>query len=342
MKLGLSVGYSERDMDIPFDVILEAERLGFDSVWTAEAWGSDAVTPLAWIGARTTTIKLGTGIMQVPARTPAMTAMTAMTLDALSGGRFILGLGPSGPQVIEGWHGVAYQPSLTRVREHVRIVRAILRREEKVTFDGRCYQLPFTGVGSSGQGVALKSILHGRPDMLIYTAAMTPAGIEAAAEVADGFLPIWCDPERFDVFESSIQRGLRKRSDGLAREDFHILPSVPVNLGDDLQTCLDAFKPELALYIGGMGSRKKNYYNDLACELGFEAAAKQVQTLYLDGKKDDAIAQVPDALVDAVTLAGPAERIVDRISRWKDSGAHTLLVGSNDVNALHVLAQAVL
>jgi len=342
MKLGLSVGYSERDMDIPFDVILEAERLGFDSVWTAEAWGSDAVTPLAWIGAKTSRIKLGVGIMQVPARTPAMTAMTAMTLDALSGGRFILGLGPSGPQVIEGWHGVPYQPSLTRLKEHIQIVRKILRREDKLSHDGRCYQLPFNGIGSSGQGVALKSILHGRSGMKIYTAAMTPVGIEAAAEVADGFMPIWCDPERFDIFDSSIERGLAKRDINLSRRDFDILPSVPVNMGDDLQSCLNAFKPELALYIGGMGSRKKNYYNDLACELGFEEAAKRIQDLYLNGQKKEATVAVPNELVDAVTLSGPAARIVERLDRWRTNGTHTLIVSSNDLETLRILAAAVL
>ena len=342
MKLGLELGYSERDMDIPMDLVLEAERLGYDSCWTAEAWGSDAVTPLAWVGAQTTTIKLGAGIMQAPARTPAMCAMTAMTLDALSGGRFILGIGPSGPQVIEGWHGVAYQPSLTRIKEYIQIIRAILKREGPVTFDGRCYQMPYTAEGSSGQGIALKSILHGRADMKIYTAAMTSAGIEAAAEVADGFLPVWCDPERFDLFESSIETGLRRRDDGKTREGFEILPSVTINLGDDLQTCLDAYKPELALYVGGMGSRRKNFYNDFAAELGFEAEAKTIQDLYLDGKKKEAMAAVPDALVDAVTLAGPKPRIAERLERWKSSATSTLVVKTNDPQALRLLAELVL
>ena len=341
MKLGLGVGYSERDMDIPFDLILEAERLGFDSCWTAEAWGSDAISPLAWIGAKTTTIKLGVGIMQAPARTPAMCAMTVMTMDALSGGRFILGVGPSGPQVIEGWHGVPYQPSLTRIKEYIQIIRAILKREAPLSFEGRCYQMPYTGKGASGQGIALKSILHGRADMKIYTAAMTPAGIKAAAEVADGFLPVWCDPERFDLFEASIQAGLATRDD-LKREHFDILPSVTVNLGDDLPTCLNAFKPELALYIGGMGSRRKNYYKEFASELGYEAEAARIQDLYLEGKKKEAMAAVPDSLVDAVTLSGPKERISERLERWKQSGASTLVVNTNDPAALRLLAELVL
>ena len=341
MKLGLELGYSQRDMDIPMDLVLEAERLGYDSCWTAEAWGSDAVTPLAWIAAQTKKIKLGAGIMQVPARTPAMCAMTAMTLDKLSGERFILGLGPSGPQVIEGWHGVPYQPSLTRLKEYVQIVRAILQREAPLEFSGRCYQLPYTGEGSSGQGIALKSILHGRATMKIYTAATTPAGIEAAAEVADGFLPILCDPERFDVFEAPIEAGLKKRG-GKDLHEFEILPSVTVNLGNNLQDCLDAYKPNLALYIGGMGSRRKNFYKDIAVELGFEAESEKIQELYLSGHKKEAIAAVPNALVDAVTLSGPKERVAERIGRWKSTGSSTLIVITRDVSVLRLMAELVL
>lgn len=341
MKLGLKLGYSQRDMDIPLDLVLEAERLGYDSCWTAEAWGSDAVTPLAWLAGQTTTIKLGSGIMQAPARTPAMCAMTAMTLDALSGGRFILGLGPSGPQVIEGWHGVAYQPALTRIKEYVQVVRAILKRESPLEFSGRCYQMPYTGEGASGQGVALKSILHGRADMKIYTAATTSAGIQVAAQVADGFLAAWCDPERFDLFEPAIQAGLKKRDDK-TRQAFEILPSVPVNLGDDLQVCWEAHKPSLALYIGGMGSRQKNFYKDFAAELGFENEANLIQALYLSGKKMEAIAAVPDALVDAVTLSGPKERIAERLERWKSSGASTLVISTKDPQAIRLMAELVL
>ena len=341
MKLGLELGYSERDMDIPIELVLEAERLGFDSCWAAEAWGSDAVTPLAWLAAQTQKIKLGTGIMQTAARTPAMAAMTAMTLDALSGGRFLLGIGPSGPQVIEGWHGVAYQPSVTRVKEYVQIIRMILTREAPLTFSGRCYQLPFNGEGSSGQGKPLKSIMHGRADMKIYTAAMTPAGIRGAAEVADGFMPIWCDPEQLCLFEPDIEAGLAKRND-LRREAFEILPATTINLGDDLQACLDRFKPTLALYIGGMGSRRKNFYKDFAGKLGFAAAAEKIQTLFLDGKKKEASAAVPNALVDAVTLAGPKERIADRVQRWQHSATSTLIVSASKPEELRLLAELVL
>ena len=341
MKLGLSVGYSERDMQIPMDVVKEADRLGYDSCWTAEAWGSDAFTPLAWIGSQTTNIKLGTGIAQVPARTPAMCAMTAMTLDALSGGRFILGVGPSGPQVIEGWHGVPYQPSLTRTKEYVRIIRQILRREEKVSFDGRCYQLPYKGEGATGLGKPLRSIIHGRADMKIYTAAITPPGIRAAAEVADGFFPIFTDPERFDLFEPDIEAGLAKRDD-LTRQDFDVLPSVSISVGDDLSVCLNRFKPTLALYIGGMGAREKNFYNELACKMGYEAEAKQIQDLFLAGKREEAAAKVPDALVDAVNLCGPRERIAERLERWKGSATSTLCIHASSVDVVRMMAALVL
>jgi len=341
MKLGLSVGYSERDMQLPMDVVKEADRLGYDSCWTAEAWGSDAFTPLAWIGSQTSNIKLGTAIAQVPARTPAMCAMTAMTLDALSGGRFVLGVGPSGPQVIEGWHGVPYQPSLTRTKEYVRIVRAILRREEKLTFDGECYQLPYKGPAATGLGKPLRSIMHGRADMKIYTAAITPLGIRAAAEVADGFFPIFTDPERFDLFEPHIETGLAKRDD-LRREDFDVLPSVGVSVGDDLSACLNAFKPGLALYIGGMGAREKNFYNELACKMGYRAEAKQIQDLFLAGKREEAAAKVPDALVDAVNLCGSRERIADRLVRWQESATSTLCINTSSVDVVRMMAELVL
>src|SRR5271165_226061 len=210
MRLGLTAGYSGSQMSLNLDLVLEAERLGFDSIWTAEAYGSDAVTPLAWIGARTTKIRLGTAIMQMPARTPAMTAMTAMTLDALSGGRFILGLGPSGPQVIEGWHGVAYGKPLTRTREYVTIIRQILAREGPLEFKGEHYEIPYTGAGASGLGKPLKSILHGRKDLPIYTASISPKGIALAGEIADGVIPVWMNPERWDLYDAPLKEGFAK------------------------------------------------------------------------------------------------------------------------------------
>lgn len=342
MRLGLSIGYSGGGYQLPMDVITEADRLGFDSCWTAEAWGSDAFTPLAWIGANTTQIKLGTAIAQVPARTPALCAMTAMTLDALSGGRFVLGVGPSGPQVIEGWHGQRYQPSLTRVKEYIHIVRTILRREQKLEFDGRCYQIPFRGDGASGLGKSLKSILHGRADMKIYTAATTPAGMRTAAEAADGFFPIFTDPERFDLIEPHVEQGLAKRCDGLTRQDFDVLPSTPVVVGDDLNACFDECRPKLALYIGGMGAREKNFYNEHAVNLGFESEARKIQDAFLAGQRAEAAAAVPDALVDAVCLCGSRERIAERLQRWTDSATHTLCIQTRDVPVVRMMAELVL
>jgi F420-dependent oxidoreductase-like protein len=342
MRLGMNVGYSGSQMGLDLALVKEAESLGFDSVWTAEAYGSDAVTPLAWIAGQTNRIRLGTAIMQMPARTPAMTAMTAMTLDALSGGRFILGLGPSGPQVVEGWHGVPYGKPLTRTREYVQIVRQIFRREAPVSFQGEIYQLPYRGPDATGLGKPLRSILHARADIPIYTAAISPNGVEASAEVADGLIPVWMDPEQFGIFAEPLERGFKKAGGGKSLERFDIAPFVSVVMGSDLRRCLDAVKPGLALYVGGMGARGKNFYNDLAVRLGHADAAKRVQDLYLEGKKAEATAAIPDALADAVALCGPKERIVERLARWKQSPARTLIVGTGQREALRVLAEAVL
>ena len=343
MQLGLSVDYSGRGFDLPIDVVLEAERLGYDSCWTAEAWGSDAATPLAWIGALTSRIKLGSAIMQTAARTPAACAMTAMTIDAMSGGRFILGVGPSGPQVVEGWHGVSHDRPVTRVKEYVRIVREILRRERAVSFDGYHYQLPYRGPRATGLGKPLKSIIHGRPDMKIYAAAISPPGVRAAAEVADGFFPILTDPARFaDTFEPHIQAGIAARDDGFRREEFAVLPSVAVVMGDDVAACRDRLKPELALYIGGMGARDKNYYKELVARSGFEGPAQRIQDLYLDRRKDEAAAAVPDELVDGVALCGPRERIAERLERYQSSPITTLCVSSKDIGVVRMMAELLL
>jgi F420-dependent oxidoreductase-like protein len=342
MRLGLTAGYSGAKLAVDIELILEAERLGFDSVWTAEAYGSDAVTPLAWIAARTTKIRLGTAILQMPARTPAMTAMTAMSLDSISGGRFILGLGPSGPQVVEGWHGVAYGKPLTRTREYVQIVRKILAREAPLEHKGEIYQIPFTGPGATGLGKPLKSILHGRPDLPIYTASIGPAGVACSAEVADGLIPVWMDPERFDLFEDALEQGFTRAGGGKSLADFAIAPFVTVVMGDDLARCRMPVKGMLALYVGGMGARGKNFYNDYAVRLGYPAEAKRIQDLYLDGKKAEAMAAVPDALVDAVALVGPAGRIRDRLAAWQASPVTDLLVGGAQPEALRVLAESVL
>lgn len=342
MRLGLTAGYSGAKLHIDIGLIQEAERLGFDSIWTAEAYGSDAVVPLAWIAAQTTKIRLGTAIMQMPARTPAMTAMTAMTLDQISGGRLILGLGPSGPQVVEGWHGVAYGKPLTRTREYVQILRDIFAREEPLEHKGEHYEIPYTGPGATGLGKPLKSILHGRADLPIFTASIGPAGVACSAEVADGLIPVWMNPERFDYFEPALEKGFAKADGGKSLADFSIAPFVTCVMGDDVDQCRVPVKGMLSLYIGGMGARGKNFYNDYATRLGYEAEAKVIQDLYLDGKKGEALAAVPDAMVDEVALVGPAERIRDRLEAWKESPVTDLLIGGGQPEALRVLAEAVL
>ncbi len=317
MKLGLMIGYSGAEYRMPMDLILQAEELGFDSVWTAEAWGSDAITPVAWILAQTTKLKAGTAICQVPARTPAMMAMTAMTLDHLSGGRFLLGVGASGPQVVEGWHGNAYGKPITRVKEYISIIRQVLKREGPLTHEGPHYQIPFMGEGSTGLGKAVKSILHGNPNLPIYAASITHAGVKAAGETADGFFPVWMNPNRFDLFEDDLNAGFAKASGGKSLKDFDVAPFVRVCMGDDIDECRMLIKNHLALYVGGMGARNKNFYNDYAKRLGFEEAAVKVQDLYLDGKKAEAANEIPDELVDQCSLVGPAGHIREQLGDWK-------------------------
>ena len=346
MKLGIIAGYSPATMSVPIDLIREAEAMDYASVWTAEAYGSDAVSPAAWILAQTSKIQVGTAIMQMPGRTPAMTAMTAMTLYALSGGRFVLGLGPSGPQVVEGWHGVAYGRPLTRTKEYISIIRKIVARKEPVVHDGFHYQIPYHGPDSSGLGKPLKSILHGDPALRIFTASISPAGMACAAEVADGVFPVWMNPERFEIFESALAEGFAKAGGGKSLADFEIAPFCTVALGDDVEKCRLPVKAFLALYIGGMGARGKNFYNDYAKRMGFEDAAVKIQDLYLDGKKNEAIAAVPDALVDQVALVGPADRIRGRLEAWKEAGRKrhvgSLLAGTGDIRALRILAEEIL
>jgi F420-dependent oxidoreductase-like protein len=342
MRLGLITGYSGSHMSLNMDNVLEAERLGFDSVWTAEAYGSDAVVPLAWIGAQTTKIRLGTAIMQMPGRSPANTAMTAMTLDALSGGRFILGLGTSGPQVVEGWHGVPFGKPLTWLREYITIVKKILEREQPLEFDGERYQIPYRGPGSMGLGKPLKSILHGRKDIPIYTGSMAPKSQALSAEMADGLLLTCLDPSRFDLIEKNLDEGFAKTGGKKRLANFDVAPAVAVIVGDDLDACRLPLKMSLALYIGGMGAKSKNFYNEYVCRIGYEAAAAEIQRLYLDGKKNEAIRAVPDELVDTFNLVGPPERIRERFQVWKSSKIGTMLVGTTQVEALRLMAELAL
>ncbi len=318
MKLGLVMGYSGAGMKLPMELILEAESLGFDSVWSAEAWGSDAVTPVAYVLAQTTSIKAGTGIMQMSARTPSMTAMTAMTLDALSGGRFICGIGPSGPQVIEGWYGQPYGKPLKRTREYIDIMRQIFRREAPLTHDDEHYQIPYKGPGSTGLGKPLKSILHGNPDIPIYTGAATQKGVQMAAEVADGCFMIWANPDRYELWESTINSGLERGSRD--RRNFTFAPYVRVAMDDDINQARAMMKDNMALYIGGMGAREKNFYNDYTKRLGYEEAAVKIQDLFLSGKKGEAAAAVPDEYVDETCLVGSRDHIREQLKHWKAAG----------------------
>src|SRR5271157_1193526 len=339
MRLGLISGYSGAQMGLPMDTILEAEHVGFDSVWTAEAYGSDAIAPLAWMGALTTKIRLGTAIMQMPARTPAMTAMTAMTLDALSGGRFILGIGPSGPQVVEGWHGVSYGKPLQRTREYIEIVRTILAREVPVEHHGVEFDIPYTGPGATGLGKPLKSILHGRKDMPIYTASISPKGIALAGEIADGVIPVWMNPERWDIYDAPLKEGFARTGGKKSLDNFDVAPFVQCHMGPDVEKCRMPVKGMLALYIGGMGARAKNFYNDYTRRLGYEEAAVKIQDLYLSGKKAEAMAAVPDKLVDEISLVGPRERIAERMQAWKASPVKTMIIGAMQLEAIRLLAE---
>jgi F420-dependent oxidoreductase-like protein len=347
MKLGIGAVAFGPSVKIDLERIRRAEALGYDSAWTAEAYGNDAVSTAAWVLANTSRLRVGTAIMQMPARTPALAAMTAMTLDQLSGGRFVLGLGASGPQVVEGWHGVPYGNALVRTREYIAIVRQILAREKPLEFHGELYDVPATGPGATGLGKPLKSILHGNPRLPIYVASISPGGLRCAAEVADGVFPMMVDPERFDrAYLPYLQQGFAKAGGGKSLADFAVVASASVIVSDDLDKARTALKPGMALYIGGMGARDKNFYNDLAKRLGFEEAAVRIQDLYLDGKKAEATAAVPDALVDAVHVVGPKARVRERLQLWKEAGrkgwVHTLNVGSPQLEALELAAEALL
>ena len=343
MKLGILLR-TESGTGLDMNLVLECERLGYDSAWTGEAYGGDAVTPIAWMLARTTKIKGGTGIMQMPARTPACAAMTAMSLQALSGGRFLCGIGRSGPQVVEGWHGQPYGKPLARTKEYVSIIRQIFARKAPLEHRGEHYQIPYTGPGASGLGKPLKSILHPDPNLMIYTASISPAGLKTAGEVADGTLPFLMSPEKAERIVDPVREGMQGTGKTLA--DFDIAPYVRIRMGDDLQACRNAIRPQLALYIGGMGARNKNFYNDLVKRMGYESAAAEIQDLFLSGKREAAAAAVPDALIDETSLVGPAARIKDRLQAWKaiakDNKIGTMLLGGVTIESARVVAEAVL
>ena len=346
MQLGITLKLAGATPQPDMDSVLEAERLGFSQVWTGESYSTDAISPVAWVLARTTKIKAGTGIMQIPARTPACAAMTAMTLQALSGNRFLCGVGVSGPQVVEGWHGVRFGKPMTRTKEYIAIIRQILAREKPLTFAGEEYVIPYAGPDASGLGKPLRSIIHGDPSLKFYTASITPAGLRTAGEAADGTLPIFYSPHQPEIVSAPILEGMKKAGRTPSLAGFDVAPYVQVRLGDDVAACRDLIRPELALYIGGMGARSKNFYNDVARKLGYAEAAAKIQDLYLDGKKNEAAAAVPDALIDEISLVGPAARIRDRLEAWKAAGraghVGTMVLRGASKDAMRLIAEAVL
>jgi len=331
MRLGLMVGYWMFGPEDPIDLVLAAERLGYDSAWTAEAYGSDAISLLCWLGARTTKIKLGTGILQISARTPACVAMTAATIDHLSGGRLILGVGVSGPQVVEGWYGQSFPKPMGRAREFISLLRTMLKREGPVTFNGAHYQLPYAG--GSRLGKPLKLIMKPlRANIPIYLAAEGPKNIAMATEIADGWLPLYYSPYRPEVYADAL-KGMKP--------GFEIACPVTVNVHDDLEQALAPVKWMLAFYIGGMGARTRNFHADLVRRMGYADAADQVQQLFFEGKRAEAAAAVPDQFADEISLVGPPARIRDRLQAWKKTPITTLLAGTRDPAALRILAEAV-
>jgi F420-dependent oxidoreductase-like protein len=322
MKLGVNVGYWGFGMgpQEQLDVVQEAERLGYDSVWAAEAYGSDAATVLAWLAAGTSKIKLGSAIFQMPGRSPAMTAMTAATIDELSGGRMVLGIGSSGPQVAEGWHGQRFGRQLQRTREYVAVVRKALARE-RLEFKGETLELPLP----DGPGKALKLMINPVQERIpIYLAAIGPKNTALAGEIADGWIPTFFSPEFVGDFRELLQEGADRS--GRSLDDFQIAPTVSAFVSDDRELARNMMRPGLALYVGGMGSRKQNFYNNLVRRYGFEDAAAAVQDLYLDGKKEEAAAALPDELIDMISLCGPRDVVRDRIAAFRDAGVGTLMV----------------
>jgi F420-dependent oxidoreductase-like protein len=322
MRLGVNLGYWGLGLTAAdqLALALEAEAAGYDSLWTAEAYGSDAATPLAWFAAQTERIKLGAAILQIPGRSPAMTAMTAVTLDHLSNGRFLLGIGTSGPQVAEGWHGQRFGKQLARTREYVEIVRKALARE-RLVYEGETYTLPLP----DGPGKALKLMLAPVQERVpIYIAAIGPKNTQLVGEIADGWLPVFFSPEHVDGSRALLEEGAARS--GRSLDGFDIAPTVHVAIDDDIDRARDSMRQFIALYVGGMGSREKNFYNVLVQRYGFEDAARKIQDLYLDGKKEEAAAAIPPELIDLVSLVGPRERVKERLEVYRSAGVGTLIV----------------
>jgi F420-dependent oxidoreductase-like protein len=341
MKLGFHLGYwSSGPPAGALEAVLQAEELGFDSVWTAEGYGSDAFTPLAWWGASTSRLTLGTNIVQMAARTPTATAMSAMTMDHLSGGRFVLGLGASGPQVVEGWYGQAYPRPLARTREYVDVVRKVVAREAPVTADGDFFQLPLKG--GTGLGKPLKSTVHPlRKEIPIYLAAEGPKNVALSAEICDGWLPLFFSPKSNDFYRKALEEGFARPGARHTLADFEVAASVPVIVHDDVEIAANFIKPSLALYIGGMGAKSVNFHHDVFARLGYEDVADKVQELYLAGRKPEAIAAIPTSLVEDTALIGPAAKIREELAEWEKTVVTTLLV-QGSAASLGAIAEALM
>jgi F420-dependent oxidoreductase-like protein len=340
MKLGLTIGYSGAEMRLPLKRITRAEELGYDSVWTAESYGSDAITPLAFIAAHTKRIRLGTGVIQLAARTPANAAMSAGTVDALAGGnRFILGIGVSGPQIVEGWYGEPWGRPYYRLRDYIIIIRKIFRREAPVTHTGKEISLPYQGTGSSGLAKPLRSILHMSPQIPIMLGAENESIVKLCGELCDGFLPLGFVPGSMPHYRPWLEEGFRRAGGGKSLDRFEIYPGVPVVIDRDVKAAMNRMKPDIALYAGGMGARSKNFHNQLMIRQGFPEAAARIQELYLAGRKEEAAAAVPDELIDLRALVGPPDRIRARYRAWQDSGATGLLIRTNQDEAIELMAE---
>ena len=344
MRLGLQLGYwGAGPPDNAQDLVDEAERLGLDAVFAAEAWGSDALTPLAWYGSRTSRVRLGTAIVQLSARTPTGCAMHALTLDHLSGGRAVLGLGVSGPQVVEGWYGAPFAKPLARTREYVSVVRQVLAREAPVVNDGVHYPLPYAGDDATGLGKPLKPITHPlRADLPIWLGAEGPNNVALAAEIADGWLPLFYAPRLGPMYEKWLAEGFARPGARRSREDFEVCATAQVVVTHDRARTLETFKPYLALYIGGMGSKQRNFHKDVFARMGYETETEQIQQAYLAGDKDKAAALVPDSLVEDITLVGSTEQVREDVARWEEAGVSMLLVTCRSVGELRAVADAVL
>jgi F420-dependent oxidoreductase-like protein len=339
VKLALDIGYSGARMALPMEKILLAEKLGFDSLWTAEAYGSDAITPLAYVGALTRKLRLATGIAQLAARTPANLAMTAQTLDALAGeGRMIVGLGVSGPQIVEGWYGQPWGNPADRIRDYVAIMKKIWRREAPVTHDGPEIQLPYTGPGSTGLGKPLKSILHGNPNIPVMLGTSTPGNIRLTGEIADGWLSMHVTPEMLPAKLKTLGEGLAKRADGKTLKDLEIVANLGVVIAEDVRAAMLNDRKMIALYVGGMGAKEQNFHKKAMVERGFAAEAERIQELFLAGRKQEAEEAVPDEYLDQGALYGPPTRIKARFGAWRDAGFTTLRIYARK-EALELLAK---